>query len=98
MRKLRPDDYDRLADALGDELAVLLKRAKEGMCVPPLEVLITGGDDELVAQFEITGDGHLEKLVGLLNARFPITATVRDKNGQEWEAIISEENLTERLQ
>ena len=100
MRKLGSDDYKKLAKALGDEMGALLMRAKEGMCAPPLEVLITGGDDELVAEFEVKADGHLEKLVGsqLLNAQFPITATVKDKNGKEWEAIISEETLAEGLQ
>jgi len=101
MRKLGSEDFRRLADALGNEIAALLLRAKEGMCAPPLEVFITGGDDELVGHFEVKADGHLGKELGgsqLLSARFPITATVTDKNGKEWEATISEETFAEGLQ
>ena len=78
-----------IARALASQIVALLEEAKNGHCTLPLELLLTDADDRLVLHGETGSDGVL-KPIGPdfeLRARFPVTATVTDRNGQRWEAI-----------
>jgi hypothetical protein len=62
----------------------------------PVELSITGADDDLVCLCEVNADGirrDLSRYESLLRARFPITALVTDRNGCKWEAIFSAPNI-----
>ena len=87
--ELESDDYEALVYWLGSQLNTLLAKAKEGMCSPPLEVLITGADDDTIAHFELNPASKTYKsYLGkdhMLTAKFPVTITVTDKSGKTWD-------------
>ena len=96
--KLESDDYEALVNWLGPQLGALLAKAKEGMCSPPLEVLVTGADDDTVAHFELNpADKSYKNYLGkdhVLTAKFPVTITVTDKNGKTWDGTFDKGEQT----
>jgi hypothetical protein len=58
----------------------------DGTLIPPYEVSIVDADDEFI----LTGEWDFEKFTAMsgddiLRAVFPVTVTIRDKQGNEWE-------------
>jgi hypothetical protein len=89
------EEYAEMATLLGRSILEMLSSAKQRNMVPPLELVVTGADDELVIQCscqqDTKGDIELCLLPGTtkLSARFPLTATVTDANGETLEQTIT---------
>jgi hypothetical protein len=86
---LRSDDYADSAHLLA---AKLWDMCQAKSMVPPLDIHITGADDDLVMHASMTEDGQLRDVSGCpeqpLTARFPLTATITDANGNTLEITI----------
>src|ERR1700741_3159380 len=96
MKELESADYKDICRVLAPQILALAAKAKEGQCVPPLEVLITGADDDPVAHVAVDANGRVGDLAHswtLLGARYLVTITVTDKAGKTWDATFSEETI-----
>ena len=88
-------DEHEVAALLARSILEMLSSAKQRNMAPPLELVVTGADDELVTrcscQQDTKGDIELCALPGTTNlsARFPLTATVTDANGETLEQTIT---------
>jgi hypothetical protein len=88
------EEYE-LATLLARSILGMLSSAKQRNMAPPLELVVTGADDELVTrcscQQGTKGDIELCALPGTtkLSARFPLTATLTDANGETLEQTIT---------
>ena len=89
------EEYE-LATLLARGILGILSSAKQRNMAPPLELVVTGADDELVTRCSCQQDtkkGGIEvcALPGTtkLSARFPLTATVTDANGETLEQTIT---------
>jgi hypothetical protein len=93
---LRRENYVEIAHAMASQIVALTQMAKEGKYALPIELLITDADDSLVCQAELSTGGILQDLSHshtLLKARFPVTATLTDKNGVRWETTFTRPTL-----
>ncbi len=93
---LRSDDYAEIANVLAAKLWAVIQ-AKS--MVPPVEVHIAGADDDLVMHALMTKDGEFRVLSGCpeqpLTARFPLTATITDANGNALEITIEQDMVVQ---
>jgi hypothetical protein len=94
-RRVTSDEYVELATLLAHKIVELLSSSKQRNMAPPLELHVTGADDEMVlhcwcqqeskSEIQFLGPPDMTKL----RARFPLTATVTDANGESLEMTIS---------
>ena len=67
---------------------------RQGEHSPPFEVEITGADGGFVCRFRMNADGDIETLaLSGTKLCFPITATLTDQFGKEWQTIIEREAI-----
>jgi hypothetical protein len=87
-RPAKSDDYAGLATLLAHKIVRLLSCSKQRNMSPPLELYVTGPDDEMVlhcwcqqddSESEIQLLGALDMTT--LSLQFPLTATLTDTNG-----------------
>jgi hypothetical protein len=90
------DEYAELAALLARKIVELLSSAKQRSMAPPLELHVSSADDDVVVHclchHDTTGEIQLQSMVPemkKLNARFPLTATVTDANGESLEMTIA---------
>jgi hypothetical protein len=90
------DEYAELAALLARKIVELLSSAKQRSMAPPLELHVSSADDDVVVHclchHDTTGEIQLQSMVSemkKLNARFPLTATVTDANGEGLEMTIA---------
>jgi len=90
------DEYAELAAVLARKIVELLSSAKRRSMAPPLELHVSNADDEVVVHclyhHGTKGEIQLQSMMPdmkKLSARFPLTATVTDANGESLEMTIA---------
>jgi hypothetical protein len=78
----QPNDFAEIAYALAPEIFTLVKSIG---FVPPLEVLLSDSDDQLVCCLEMTAQGGFRDILDAdrpLGGQFPIKVCVTDRDGR----------------
>ena len=95
MTTLKSEDWWAILRVTAEETGTAVNN---GTLKPPCTILITDGDDEVVAEleFKIDATGKLKSTPlspnkSLTAVTFPISYTVTDSEGKEMEAVLSEE-------
>ena len=94
-RRVTSDEYVELATLLAHKIVELLSSSKHRNMASPLELHVTGADDEMVlhcwCQQESKGEIQLLGAPDMtkLSARFPRTATLTDANGESLEMTVT---------
>jgi len=99
MRKPTEQDLIAIFNRAPLELSVLVDN---GTLKMPLHIVITDGNDDLISEFELDRDAggkvtdrSLSAVKPLDSFVFPVTYTALSSNGEEWEAVFSEQEADE---
>ncbi|MCI0723649.1 MAG: hypothetical protein L0338_32525 [Acidobacteria bacterium] len=97
--KVSSEEYKEISTLLAQKIVELVRSATEKGLQLPLELHVTGADDDIVAQALIHDDGTGRPKLDRLNidqpltAVFPVTATLKDKNGECLEITFTRASL-----
>lgn len=85
-RKPNSSDLQQLLDALAPILARLVVRAKSQGYIPPLKLLITDADEDVLLHLGLNGNGVVQDFTvdAPLKARAPLAIVLTDQTGKAW--------------